>query len=109
MPRSTSTTPHGVLGHTQAVAPQAVIGTETIAASVAAWEDASSANIFGSQSAGTVNGVDESSTDGLNEVLFGPIAQNGTIAATIVWGVFYGPPQSRGLVEWALDLRASLS
>jgi hypothetical protein len=38
--------------------------------------------------------------DGKNEILFGSIAEPGTVAVTIVWGIFSGPPSARGLVEW---------
>lgn len=71
-----------------------------IAASAADWEAASGRAIFGNEGTGAVDGADETSTDGKNEVLFAPIAGAGTIAVTIVWGVFGGPTQSRQLVEW---------
>ena len=64
------------------------------------WEDASSYNILGNEVAGVVDGADTSSTDGKNEVYFADVGSDGAIAVTIVWGIFYGPPQGRELVEW---------
>lgn len=65
------------------------------------WDAQVAATIFGSGSIGTVNGVDESAPDGVNEILFGSIPNSpGTVAVTTVWGIFGGNPSSRELVEW---------
>src|SRR3989344_1230384 len=64
------------------------------------WEDAASDNILGNEINDVVDGADTSSTDGKNEVYFADVSSNGAIAVTIVWGIFYGPPQGRELVEW---------
>ena len=72
-----------------------------LASDLQKWEDASSANIFGTGSTTTGTLVaDESSTDGLNEVYFGSIDSPGAIAVTITWGIFSGPMANRELVEW---------
>jgi hypothetical protein len=67
------------------------------------WEAAAAVDpfaIFGQRVAGTVDGVDSAAPDGQNEVLFGSLGDPGTIAVTITWGIFGGPPQARELVEW---------
>ncbi len=46
------------------------------------------------------DGADTVSPDGKNEVEFKNIGDNSTIAYTIVWGIFSGPPFARELVEW---------
>ncbi|MBI2629083.1 matrixin family metalloprotease [Candidatus Pacearchaeota archaeon] len=80
-----------------------------IASDISAWEDAADGlvdsivtkNILGDENLlGVVDGVDEVSPDGKNEVYFGSIDSSGAIAVTIVWGVFSGPPSTRKLVEW---------
>ena len=72
-----------------------------IAADIQKWEDASSTNILGT---GTINTsvlvADELNPDGVNEVYFGDVDSAGTIAVTIVWGIFSGPLSQRKLVEW---------
>ena len=75
---------------------------------VTKWEDASdgfvdgvvSNDIIGNEIDGFVDGVDLISPDGKNEVLFGDVSSSGSIAVTIVWGIFRGPPSGRELVEW---------
>jgi hypothetical protein len=71
-----------------------------IAQSAAAWNGEAGVAVFGSQIADAVDGADEVSTDGKNEVLFGAIDDPGVIAVTITWGIFGGPPRNRQLVEW---------
>ena len=71
-----------------------------LAASVETWDGQVAANVFGVEVAGAVDGADNSSPDGKNEILFGDISSQGAIAVTIVWGVFYGHPSQRRLVEW---------
>lgn len=65
------------------------------------WEDAGAGDIFGSgtQTASLLV-ADDVSPDGINEVYFGIIDDPDTIAVTIVWGIFSGPPKQRQLVEW---------
>ena len=75
-----------------------------VASGLAAWDDEVAFDIFGSEVAGVVDGLDTSSTDGKNEFMFGDIASDGTVGVTIVWGIFRGPPSGRGLVEWDMML-----
>lgn len=71
---------------------------------ISKWEAAAGANILGP---GTVNATtsaklvaDTASPDNQNEVYFADISDPGTIAVTIVWGIFGGPVSGRQLVEW---------
>jgi hypothetical protein len=69
--------------------------------SLLAWETAAGVEIFGERDTSvSVDAADTASPDGKNEVMFGDIADAGAVAYTIVWGVFYGPPAGRYLVEW---------
>jgi len=70
-----------------------------IADAIEAW-NAHTPDILGGEGSGTVDGVDEISPDGKNEVLFGDVNTSGAIAVNILWGIFSGPPQGRVLVEW---------
>jgi len=65
------------------------------------WENAAGKNILGEGSmTGDVLVADTVSPDDLNEVYFADVVDGDTIAVTIVWGYFGGPPQTRKLVEW---------
>lgn len=76
---------------------------------IAKWEDAADGTIGnglskdilgnGSQTGGTL-AADTASPDGQNEVYFADVSTSGTIAVTIVWGIFSGPTFQRKLVEW---------
>lgn len=70
------------------------------ASNIAKWESASSTNIFGNGSPASGLSADEVQPDGQNEVLFGSIDSDGTIAVTIVWGYYSGPAKFREIVEW---------
>jgi hypothetical protein len=65
------------------------------------WEAAADYYILGS---GYVTSetlaADTEATDGYNEVYFADISEPGAIGVTIVWGIFYGSPFTRELVEW---------
>ena len=74
-------------------------GTLT-AASLDAWDSEVEFEIFGSEQAGTPNGADSNSPDNKNEVMFENLGSTSTIAYTITWGIFGGPPSQRELVEW---------
>ncbi len=74
-------------------------GTLT-AASLDAWDSEVEFEIFGSEQAGTPNGADSNSPDNKNEVMFDNLGSTNTIAYTITWGIFGGPPSQRELVEW---------
>jgi hypothetical protein len=77
-----------------------------IATAVGLWNEQASGTIFGVQAAGTVDGADTTTPlDDKNEVYFADINDpviggSNTIAVTVVWGVFGGPPRNRRLVEW---------
>ena len=72
-----------------------------LATDIQKWEDKSLTNIVrDGSSTNDALVADTSSPDNLNEVYFGSIADSGVIAVTIVWGIFYGPPSGRELVEW---------
>ncbi|MGD2053521.1 MAG: matrixin family metalloprotease [Gammaproteobacteria bacterium] len=78
----------------------------TIADATRLWNDQASGRIFGSQVAGTVDGAEtQTPLDDKNEIYFADIndaaiGSNNTIAVTVTWGVFSGPPRARKLVEW---------
>lgn len=63
-------------------------------------------SVFGNQVEGTVDGADTTTPlDDKNEIYFADINDpsidsNNTIAVTITWGIFSGPPRNRRLVEW---------
>jgi len=66
---------------------------------VGKWEAAADFDILGNGSLTTDPlEADWNQPDGDNEVYFGSV--NGAIAVTVVWGIFYGPPKGRELVEW---------
>ncbi len=72
--------------------------TET---SLTTWDQEVSFDIFGTRDAnGITDGADSGSPDGKNEVEFANLGRTSTIAYTVVWGIFYGPPGQRELVEW---------
>ena len=68
--------------------------------SLNAWDDEVSFDIFGLKQAGSPDGADSGSPDGKNEVMFDNLGATSTIAYTITWGIFSGPPSQRELVEW---------
>ena len=72
--------------------------TET---SLNAWDSEVSFDVFGPRDVnGIVDGPDDVSPDGKNEVEVQNLGSSSTIAYTIVWGIFSGPPRQRELVEW---------
>jgi len=70
------------------------------AASLNAWDSEVNFDIFGPEETGTPNGADKISPDTKNEVMFQSLGSTSTIAYTITWGIFSGPPSQRELVEW---------
>jgi len=79
-----------------------------VANGVGQWEDAangtidgSSVDVMGSEVPGSVNrSLLGNATNGVNEVCFDDIAENGVIAVTFVWGYYSGPARTREIVEW---------
>lgn len=82
---------------------------DTLSSDIALWEDAADGvvgnslgvNILGN---GTTTSniliADQTAPDNNNEVYFDNLGDDGTIAVTIVWGIFGGPTFNRRLVEW---------
>ena len=81
--------------------------TET---SLETWDSEVPFDIFGERdTATTTDGADENSPDGKNEVEFKNLGPSNTIAYTIVWGIFYGPPEQRELLEWDVVFNSAYS
>ncbi|KKK89324.1 hypothetical protein LCGC14_2734270, partial [marine sediment metagenome] len=75
-------------------------GTLT-ATSLDAWDSEVAFEIFGPELENeNPNGPDSKSPDNKNEVMFENLGPTSTIAYTITWGIFGGPPSQRQLVEW---------
>lgn len=72
----------------------------TIIDSAQTWQDSAGSDLFGSITTLSCDGIDETSPDGINEIMFGDYSEEGVIAVTIIWGVFGGPPKSREIVEF---------
>lgn len=73
----------------------------TIDNALRTWDDQVSYQIFGQLTQGTPDRASMGvSVNGVNEWVFGDIAETNVIAVTIIWGIFSGPPQNRKLVEW---------
>lgn len=77
-----------------------------IAIATGRWNKEVTGSVFGNQVEGTVDGADMTTPlDDKNEIYFADINDpsinsNNTIAVTITWGIFSGPPRNRRLVEW---------
>lgn len=71
-----------------------------LATSAESWNTQVAFDVFGIEKTGTVDPAAIGTLNEKNEVLFGDIASPGAIAVTIAWGIFYGPPSGRELVEW---------
>ena len=73
----------------------------SLGADISKWEVAAGKDILGQgSSTDKVLEADTTSPDGENEVYFADIKDSDTIAVTIIWGYFSGPPQTRQLLEW---------
>ena len=81
---------------------------DDMTAGVATWESSAGKDVIG---AGSLTNdllvADESAPDETNEVYFGSL-DSGTVAVTIVWGYFSGPPKARELIEWDMVFNDSL-
>jgi len=74
---------------------------DNLGSDIEKWEASAGAQILGTGSDTSAELVaDTISPDNQNEVYFSSISDSGTIAVTIIWGIFGGPPQGRELVEW---------
>ncbi|MBW2965714.1 matrixin family metalloprotease, partial [Candidatus Woesearchaeota archaeon] len=74
--------------------------TNTIALSAETWDIETSSELFNNIYAVDYTAdYDEDAPDGRNEISFGA-DDPGTIAVTIIWGYFSGPPKSRQIVEF---------
>lgn len=71
-----------------------------VAKAVDTWNSEAATSVFGTEVVGVVDGADEFSPDGKNEVLFAHIDSPEAVGVTIVWGLFRGKPSNRELVEW---------
>jgi len=79
---------------------------DNIAAAITEWEDfdddgIDNFDILGDVVSGTVNREligDEA--NGVNEIMFADISNPGVIAMNISWGIFFGNPSNRVIVEW---------
>ena len=69
------------------------------ATSLNTWDTEVSFDVFGSEVAGAVDGIDTAAPDGKNEVQFGDVSSEGAIAVTIVWYTI-GPPWAKKITEW---------
>ncbi|MBI2005329.1 MAG: matrixin family metalloprotease [Candidatus Aenigmarchaeota archaeon] len=68
------------------------------------WDANTSKEVFGNTVTGDPtadwDGDAGDSPDDKNEYSFGNYSDSGVIAVTVVWGYFYGPPQTRELIEY---------
>src|SRR3989338_4893245 len=76
--------------------------TSAVARDLETWDSQVAFNVFAEQDTTpeVLNGADTVAPDGHNEMMWGDVSSPGAIAVTIVWGIFYGPPSGRELVEW---------
>lgn len=77
-------------------------------AGVAEWEFYGG-NIFGDGYVDTGALYQDGVMDGANVAAFGYYPDANVIAVTTVWGYFYGPPQTRELVEWDMLFNESFA
>src|SRR3989344_4864918 len=81
--------------------------TET---SLNTWDQEVLFDVFGTRNITMItDGADSITPDGKNEVEFANLGETSTIAYTIVWGIFYGPPSARELVEWDVVFNTAYS
>jgi len=72
-----------------------------IADAITEWESASPVDILGDGESGDVDrGSIGNTANGANEIMFADISSPGAIAVNISWGIFFGNPANRELVEW---------
>jgi len=75
---------------------------DVLASGIGEWETNASAKIFGGGSEiGAVLEADFDAPDDINEVYFASMPDEpNTLAFTLVWGVFNGPPFAREIISW---------
>jgi len=74
------------------------------------WDSETAANIFNSYVPDSdANFDDGASPDGRNEVSFGSYPQEGVIAVTRIWGIFYGPPSGRYIDQFDILFNTAYS
>jgi len=85
-----------------------MIAMETAAAT---WEAQVTTDVFGpGWTTSDALVADWVAPDGVNEAYFSDTELDaGTVAVTIIWGVFSGPPQARELIEWDMIFNDALS
>ncbi|UCC91631.1 MAG: matrixin family metalloprotease [Candidatus Aenigmatarchaeota archaeon] len=71
-----------------------------ISAGAEEWDAHTSANLVGTYSIDNGATWDDETPDGRNEMVFGDYQQAGVIAVTIIWGYFYGKPDTREILEF---------
>lgn len=77
------------------------INSAAVARDLETWDSRVAFEVFGNQdTASIVDGADTLTPDNKNEIMWGDISTPGAIAVAIVWGIFYGPPQTKELVEY---------
>lgn len=74
--------------------------TTAISAATSEWDSHTSTQLFGTYSVVHDATWDSDAPDGRNEYLFGDYPDDNVIAVTVVWGYFYGPPQTREITEY---------
>lgn len=90
-----------VVDHTNGDGLSEAFVTNTLSTSLETWDSQVGFDIFGDGTVSTDNVIADTTTpDGKNEWHFGNIAEQGTVAITILWGIFGGPPPTRYLAEW---------
>ncbi len=90
------------------VAPEVV--STAVGAAASTWEAQVTSDIFGSGSVTDVPlAADWSAPDGVNEAYFSHTElDQGTVAVTIVWGIFSGAVNARQIVEWDMVFNDAL-
>jgi len=79
----------------------AALVDDKIADAITEWESASPVDILGDGGSGDVDRASIGNTaNGANEIMFADISSPGAIAVNISWGIFFGNPANRELVEW---------
>ncbi|MBI5061837.1 MAG: matrixin family metalloprotease [Candidatus Aenigmarchaeota archaeon] len=76
------------------------LNAASIMDSTAEWDSHTSKSLFDGYTIDSTANWDETAPDGRNEFSYGNYPEPGVIAVTNVWGYFYGPLQTREIVEF---------